>query len=151
MKRILFLAVFLPVLVFSQFPVTFKTIMSGSSTQGAKMEGKTFTFGSTDTTQPQNISASSVVHLGLQTTDTVSVIIKYQLSMDGQNWSTVVTLDSSRQTAAGVIRKGLNLSTATLGMFYIRYLFKFTKSNVYGSTTYSSANRKYWAGHKLTN
>ena len=151
MKRILFLALILPVLASAQFPVTFKTIMSGSSTQGAEMKGKTFTFGSTDTTQPQNISASSVVHLGLQTTDTVSVIIKYQLSMDGQNWTSVVTLDSSRQTSSGTAVKALNLSTATLGMFYIRYLFQFTKSNVYGSTTYSSANRKYWAGHKLTN
>jgi hypothetical protein len=82
------------------------------------------------------------------TTDTVVVVIKYRLSLDGTNWTALTTVDSLRDTTSAVFTKNINMSTLAIGHSYIQFVFSFGKSDVYG-TTYASTLRKYWATLKL--
>ena len=114
-----------------------------------RIENRTWSFSTIDTTAPQEITQYSSVNCAVMTTDTCVVTIKYQLSLDGVNWTNVVTADSLRDTTSAVYTKNVNSSTVALGHSYIRYIFSFAKSNVYGGTTYTSTKRKYWATLKL--
>lgn len=106
---------------------------------------RTWLFGQIDTTSAIDLGGFGNALPAIQTTDTVSVIIKYQLSQNGTDWTAITTLDSSRQTSATSAVWSSNITTTVLGKRYIRFTFSFTKSNVYGSTTYASTSRKYWA------
>lgn len=149
----LFLSLVLCSFAFSQsnFGDFMTTISSGGANSNLRMEGKTWTFASIDTTAPQKIGNYGTVVLGLMTTDTVVVTTKYQLSMDGTNWSAATASDSLKWvTGNTTTTKGITFSTIALGQKYIRFLLTYNKSNVYGSTTYTSTARKVWAFLKVS-
>ena len=111
-----------------------------------RMEGRTFANNITiDTTSPQDLSKYTSYVLGLMTTDSTSCVIKYQLSLDGTNWTAATTIDSLRQTSAVCTTKTVTMTTTALGMKYVRFIFAFTKSNIISTITSVSTIRKYWA------
>jgi len=115
-----------------------------------RMENRTWAFGTIDTTAPQNIKTYQTIVSAIVSTDTGAVTVSYQLSLDGTNWTAAVLYDSLRNTAGGVASDNTNLSTIALGYSYIRLIYSFNKSNIYGSTTYTSTLRKYWATLKVS-
>lgn len=112
---------------------------------GIKLSNRTYALGTTvDTTYAQDIRRYSSFVVGLQTTDTASITIAYQLSVDGTNWTAATSIDSLRQATATPVTKAYTATTVALGMSYIRFIFTFNKSNLV-SIDYPSAVRKYWA------
>jgi len=151
MKQLIFLVIFciasIQAQTFSNYLVTAAT-GGNIANNGLQIKNRTFAFAGVDTTTAQDMKEFSGVQLGVQTQDTVALIIKYQLSVDGINWSALTTIDSCVQSADTPTVKGVSLTTVALGMPYIRFIFNFTKSNVYGAITYTSAVRKYSASFK---
>lgn len=141
MKIVLFLMAFALSIAQAQIGFT-----SPVATQNdTAITNRTFYFGQVDTTKMLDIRKYANVILGLMSKDTVVITVKYQLSLDGVMWTTPVLYDSLRQTTTAYTTKSVNLSTVALGHPYARCIMSITKSNVYGSTTYTSTRRKYWA------
>lgn len=150
MKTIIFFLFFTGNLIAQNAFTDFMTTKQSDSTAISlkRIENRTWTFSTVDTTAPQNIKKYSSINFALMTTDTVVVVIKYRLSLDGTNWTALTTVDSLRDTTSAVFTKNINMSTLAIGHSYIQFVFSFGKSDVYG-TTYASTLRKYWATLKL--
>ena len=151
MKKLLFAFLLMTGMSFAQRASTdYMTTKESDSTEISlqRIEDRTWSFTTIDTTAPQDIRQFNSIYCALMTTDTCVVTVKYQLSLDAVNWTAVATLDSLRDTTSAVFTKNFDCSTVALGHSWIRYLFSFSKSDVYG-TTYPSTLRKYWATLKL--
>jgi len=88
----------------------------------AKIQGRAYTATTSDTTEWLYLANFKNVFLTLQSKDTCTLLINYQLSADGATLGVSTLLDSLsvRNTAGGV--KSLNFSTTSLGTPYGRFI-----------------------------
>ncbi len=94
------------------------------------IQGKAFTSSTVDTTQALDISQFITVQIAVQTLDTATCITKYQLSLDGTNWTALAVIDTLSQTADGSVIRSYDCSTIAVGVKFIRWVFSFTAAGV---------------------
>jgi hypothetical protein len=97
-----------------------------------------------DTTQAFGPVDFAAVFVNVQSKDSASILIKYQLSSDGVTWGALTTLDSL-STAAGDF-KSVNLTASLLGAYRARLIFTIQDYRLGTSTaTYTAGltSKKY--------
>ena len=93
-------------------------------TNGAQFLNRAYTVhAQTDTTQAIGLFNIARHYISIQSKDSASIIIKYQLSVDGVTWGVLNTQDSlSTASNIGDVET-LNMTTEVLGARYVRYIF----------------------------
>jgi hypothetical protein len=145
MKTLLCFLIPVCVLIADVQAQAFTTVLRCSSAVAAKhdvaLSNRAYTSSTNDTTYAVDIRKYSSVNLTLQTTDSATILIKYRLSLDGTNWTTLTTIDSLVQSADGVAIKNYTASTVALGCSYVQFALAFSAlSRPAGTTTPA-----YWA------
>ena len=102
----------------------------------------------TDTTEAIYIGGHTNFYVTVGARDSTSLLITFQTSMDGATWSATTTQDSLKNSTAAVVMatKSVNLTTVTLGVPFVRFLFVHS-ANAYPLGTTSAY---YYAKVKLT-
>jgi hypothetical protein len=122
MKRLLLLALLVPVFAFGQYSnVTgyFKTQRLGTEILNKAYVGTT-----RDTTQSINPWAYNAAMIALQSKDSVSLTVLVQYSIDGVTWDTTVTVDSLSNGNNNGDYKEINVSTfGNPGAYAERFIF----------------------------
>jgi hypothetical protein len=143
MKKILFLVLF-PCMALSQ---SYRNdIFYPEEINGTAILNQAYASAQLDTTQAIKCSEFAGHFVSVQSKDSASIHIKYQLSVDGVTWSLLATQDSlSTASNTGDI-KTLNMTSVVNGSNFVRYVFNQTAFRVGTSTaTYTAliTNKRY--------
>lgn len=154
MKKIFIVLLLLPIIAVSQMSNANNPMIKSkvASKEGKYIAGRAFTSTTCDTTYSQDIRKWSSIYVTVQTLDSATVLIKYQLSLDGSNWGTLTTKDSLQQISDGVMIKNVDFSNVAQGAGYIRFVFQFSNYSGYlGSTTpyYTVLIKEFDQGNNL--
>ena len=100
------------------------------------INARSFAGGVTDTTKVVDISRYPNVYFTFQAKDSISLLIYYQLRINGATWTASTLTDSLKQSSDVSIVKTINLSSITLGTGAVR-LVLITSAAAYalGTTT----------------
>lgn len=102
----------------------------GGADSTVQLLNRTYGSGTTDTTETIRCAPWNNTFITLSTKDSISLHLKYQLSVDGQTWGVLTTLDSlSTLTGAGPAVKTVSLSSTILGAPYVRFVLAVTAFN----------------------
>ena len=145
MKKI-FLLLFLPCVMFGQSNISNKVEYAKTFRLGTQILNLAYVANQSDTSQIVKCSDYTSTFVTVQSKDSASIHIKYQLSVDGVTWGTLNTQDSLSTASNTGDVKSLNMSTIALGANYIRYVFNQTAFRVgTSSATYTAliVNRRY--------
>jgi len=89
----------------------------------AKIQNRTYTASTVDTTEWLDIANLANVYLTLQSKDSCTLLINYQLSIDRVALGVSTLIDSLSSSAAAGNLKSLNALTTAIGSPYVRYIF----------------------------
>ena len=87
----------------------------------AKIQNRTYTATTVDTTEWLHLANLANVYLTLQSKDSCTLLIRYQLSVDRVALGLSTLLDSLSTSAAAGNAKSLNIGTTSLGAPFIRF------------------------------
>lgn len=113
------------------------------STFSKSINARTYTITTIDTTLAMQTVDWKTNVLCLQTLDTATILISYQLSTNGTNWFAKVLQDSlQNKTTTGTV-KTTDFSSIVLGSPFIRFIFafdvkSFSWTNGVGTKTYTA-------------
>jgi hypothetical protein len=112
----------------------------GGADSTVQLLNRTYASGTTDTSEAIRCAPWNNTYVTLSSKDSISLHLKYQLSVDGQTWGVLTTLDSlSTGTGAGPAVKVVSLTSTILGAPYARFILAVTAFNRGTSTpTYSA-------------
>jgi hypothetical protein len=140
MKRILFIAILIliscrPVFAQNAFSDYFVINSGNAAKEGVKIQNRTFTVATCDTTYGLDISKLSTVYASIQAKDEATFLVYYQTSLDTV-WSPAKLQDSLKvYTSQNDTIKAINFSTLAVGCKKIRWILKVTNTFPVGSTT----------------
>lgn len=89
----------------------------------AKIQNRTYTASTVDTTEWLHLANLANVYLTLQSKDSCTLLINYQLSVDRVALGTSTLLDSLSTASNAGNAKTLNFGTTSLGAPYARFIF----------------------------
>jgi hypothetical protein len=98
-----------------------------SSTQ---ILNRTYTAAKLDTTEAIGCLPWVNTYVNLQTKDSASIHIKYQLSIDGVTWGVLTTIDSLSTASNTGAFKSVSMGATILGANYIRFILNTTAFNL---------------------
>jgi len=103
---------------------------------GAEIHGRSYTGSTLDTTQAIPVFRGTSLHLYLSAKDSATVLVSYQLSDDGNSWTTKTASDSLVTLSDTYGLKSINFSTIALTARFIRFHLDFdTVVSAAGTTT----------------
>lgn len=146
MKKFLFLFLF-PAVLFAQTSTgNYERFVRAWSDSGAtptyrSIDSVSFTGGRTDTTEVFTITQYKTIYMTLQSTDSVSMFIKYRMSLDQKNWTAFATLDSLKENSNTPAVKSVDFTSTLLGVRFVQFCFA-TSTSAYALGTTSPY---YWA------
>lgn len=108
------------------FATFYRAVSNGTTTTFSLLQGRTVTDGSTDTTRAIEISDYKTVYVGIQATDTCTILIDYALSLDDSTWSTWTLIDSAsvKDSTCGV--KVFDFTSTCKGAKSVKFRFRGT-------------------------
>lgn len=117
-----------------------KWTTNGTTLSNSDIRKASFTVNTVDTTEAIQIGDYKTILLNLQSFDSATILIKYQLALDTVSfttgWSTLTTIDSLTQSADGSVIKSKDLTSTVLGAKFVRFVFDFDNVSGYlGSTS----------------
>jgi len=91
----------------------------------ASLAGAAFVAATIDTTEALYVPNFKTLYVNVFAADSCTILIKYQLSSDGSNWTAVATKDSLSHGADGYGFKSVDFTSTVLGAQYVRFHFDF--------------------------
>jgi hypothetical protein len=114
-----------------------------SGKNNVTIKARSYTSATCDTTWAYDVSGYSSMSITVQTQDSATILIKYQLANDTSYWFDLTTIDSLKSGNSGN-RIKLDFSKFVAGTKYIRFVFEFSaKAYAMGtsSPTYSAIRK----------
>lgn len=126
------------VTVYYHYPRT--RLSSTATVSGSSTTGKPYTGSTVDTLMATGLSEYSATYLNIQSQDSASLTIKYQLSLDATHWGALTTADSLSTASNTGDVKSIHVDTFALGVPFIRFIisqnpsYRLGKSSAYYTT-----------------
>ena len=104
-------------------PSTFLQLALTGPTNVSAINGRTYTASTVDTTQWYQVSNFKTLYISLQSKDSCTLLVNYQLSLDGTNVGVSTLIDSlSTAVNAGAV-KVMDHTAQILGSTFVRWIF----------------------------